>query len=503
MRQAWPLVDPAPLVWNWHIDAVCDHLQAVYRGEIKRLLINMPPGHAKSLLFSVLWPAWIWTQDPSWPSLFASYSAELSIRDSVRCRQVIESEWYTSNFCIPDGWVLSADQNVKHFFTTTAHGHRFATSVGGGGTGHRGKLVAIDDPLKSMDAFSKARREEAVRWLGQTMSSRLNDMKTDRMVMVMQRLHAEDPSGYVLAGGGWEHLCLPSEFEPEHRCITHRTVRVGTNGTSREELQEFWRDPRTLAGELLFPAKFPADVLAQAKSGAALGATGYAGQHQQRPTPAGGGMFKRSWWRFHKPDGRGGDASAMRPEGCWQGPARPLPEKWDEILVSVDANFKAKETADPVAIHVWGKHGADRYLLDRRHGPFGFTRTVEQLAQVCEAWPKARRKLVEDKANGSAIIEVLQREVVGVIAVEPEGGKEARAWAIQPQVEAGNCFLPDGAPWLDAFVEEFSCFPLGAHDDDVDALSQALIVLGQKEEISTMEKWRRARESGALDGLRR
>ena len=242
------------------------------------------------------------------------------------------------------------------------------------------------------------------------------------------------------------------------------------------ERHEFWRDPRTVDGELLFPEKFPASVIAEAKR--VLGSQGYAAQHQQRPTPAGGGMFKSEWWRFWKPDGTSADCS-LRPQDCYSGPARPLPDKFDQVLISVDANFKAKESADPVAILVIGAKGADRFMLDQAHGPFGFTRTVSVLRDVCARWPQARKVLIEAKANGDAIIETLKHEISGIIAINPEGGKEARAWAIQPQVEAGNCYLPDGAPWLEEFIAEFAGFPKGRHDDYVDAFDQALLDMSQ------------------------
>jgi predicted phage terminase large subunit-like protein len=298
------------------------------------------------------------------------------------------------------------------------------------------------------------------------MSSRLNDMATGRTVIIMQRLHEDDPSGFVLAGGGWEHLCLPSEYEPDRASVTY----VGG--------REFWRDPRVEAGELLFAAKFAREVLEAAKAPSALGAYGYAGQHQQRPSPVGGGMFEASWWRFWH--GRSSE-QAKRPRGCYDGPAVELPPRFDQIVISVDANFRAKETADPVSIGVLGGHGADRYLLERQSGPYGFARTIEVLRDVYARWRArgVRKVAIEARANGDAIIETLRREIPGVVGVEPEGGKEARAWAIQPQVQAGNVYLPDGAPWLDSWVEQFGSFPKSRHDDDVDMLSQGLRELTQ------------------------
>lgn len=484
VRQAWPLVEPAPLVWGWHVEAICKHLEAVARGEIRKLLINVPPGHAKSLLVAVLFPSWLWIDRPEWRSIFASYSDDLSVRDSIRCRQVIESNWYQENFATPDGWRMRSDQNVKSYFVNTRSGFRLATSVQGRGTGDRGDLVVIDDPLKAQDAYSKAKRLEANRWLGQTMSNRFNDMQAGRMVMIMQRLHEEDPSGFVLEGGGWEHLCLPSEFDPANRSVTYHTV----NGVRAR----FWADPRTEEGELLFPQKFPKEVLQEAKAPNQLGADGFAGQHQQRPTPATGGMFKRDCWRFWKPDGAAPDHIAQRPAGCYDGPALPLPKLVKQI-VSVDATFKETQSGSFVAIHVWGKaEGSGRFLLDRIKMRMDFDSTCKALKSICARHPRARRKIIEEKANGSAILSTLGRQIPGMVGVEPEGGKEARAAATQPYQAAGNVFLPDGAPWLDDYISEHAAFPLGKYNDDVDAQSQALNDLEQDE--TTAEKWRRIKE---------
>ena len=467
VTQAWPIVDPAhPLIDAWHLDAICLHLQEVARGGIRRLIINIPPGFGKSMLVCVLWPAWMWTHRPAWRALFSSHAAPLALRDSVRCRALVESEWYVDAFSRPSGWSLSSDQNVKSRFTNTATGDRMAIGAGAGATGFRGDAFVVDDPLSAMGAYSKNERDEITRWWDEETSQRLDQPLLAARVVVQQRLHEEDLAGHLIDGGGYEVLSLPSEFEPERRATTFHIVRNG-----HEAREPFWQDPRTEPGELLCPALRSADAIALAKHDLQ---GGYAGQHQQRPTPAGGGMFRAEWWRFWKPDGRAPDCVGQRPRGCSDAPARPLPERFVEILVSVDANFKDRAGADPVSILVIMFAGADRYVLDRVHGPLGFTKTVQQLVAVCARWPRARRKLIEDKANGSAIIETLKTEIPGIIAVEPQGGKEARAWAIQPQVQAGNVFLPDGAPWLQEFVEEFSAFPLGRHDDDVDALSQAL-----------------------------
>lgn len=459
VRQAWPIIDPTPLSWNWHMDAICSHLEAVAKGEIKRIVINTPPRIGKSTLFSILWPAWIWIDHPEEQFLFLSYSSSLSVEHSVKCRQVIESPWYQAQY--RPRWQLRSDQNQKSDFANTIGGRRRATSISGGIVGHGGTIIAIDDPLNSQDAYSKAAREDAKRVISQAVTTRLNDIRTGKVAMIMQRIHEDDPTQLLLDTGDYEHLMLPAEYEPGRRAITHRVI----DGNK----QEFFQDPRKESGDLIFPERFPAEFMAGVRS--ALGAQRYAGQYQQRPAPLGGGMFQRAWWRFWKPDGVG--EQHRRPSGCYDGPARPMPV-FDQLVIGVDANFRAKAGADPVAIHVWGGYKADRFLLDRVHGPFGFTRTVQAIREICKRYPKVGRKLIERAANGEAIIETLQSEISGIIPVEPLGGKETRAWAIQPQVESGNVYLPDGAPWIADFIDEFDSFPAGRHDDDVDCTSMCL-----------------------------
>jgi predicted phage terminase large subunit-like protein len=480
-REAWHVVEPAtPLQNNWHVDAICDHLEAVARGQIRKLLINIPPGHAKSLLVAVLWPAWVWTWRPDWRSLWGSYAGDLALRDSVKCRTLVESEWYVDRFRRDwthgglETWRLSSDQDTKTVFENTRSGFRMALGVGGKGTGFRGNCVGVDDPLNAREAFSKIIRDSTAEWWDKTMSTRVNDPQRDSFVMVMQRLHDDDTSAHVLEQGGYVHLCLPSEFEPERRC---RTTWAGHT----------FEDPRQKEGDLLFPARFPRPVLEEAKT--VLG-DDYDGQHQQRPNPEGGGMFKKEWWRFFRYD-TDAPAHFERPKGCNEIPTRviiSLGWRWDAVVISLDCSFKSVTEAktkgkgpDHVSFTVWGTRGADRFLLYRFNKPIGFTETLEQFREVCKLFPRAYKKLVEDKANGPAVINSLTHEISGIIPITPEGGKESRANAIAPQVKAGNVYIWEGLGTLSVaqYVGEFASFPRGRHDDDVDSTSQALNDIGQ------------------------
>ena len=460
IEQAWHVVEPArALISAWHVDAIAEHLQAISEGQIKHLLINVPPGHAKSLIVSVLWPAWEWIRNEKGAQrrgLFASYNDGLATRDSVRCRTLIDSPWYRDTFC-PD-WTLSGEQNEKNYFVNTKSGFRISLSVGGRGTGFRGDAVIVDDPLNATDQYSESVRRASILWWGQSMSSRLNDMEKGNKIVIMQRLHEMDLSGYVLEQGNYEHLCLPSEFEPGRRAATS----IG------------WCDPRTEPGEILFPALYPQTVLDQAKKD--LGSAGYAGQHQQRPSPAEGGVLQRHWWRYWKPRGmalppvqtRLADGSACEVH------AVDLPETLDTVIQSWDCSFKDLKTSDFVVGQVQARVGASRYLLDQVRDRMDMPRTAQALRTMSAKHPDSSAKLVEDKANGPAVIQSLKHEISGLIEVNPQGGKMSRAAAVSAEVEAGNWHLPHPgiAPWVLDFVEECASFPNGAHDDQVDAWSQ-------------------------------
>jgi len=292
VRQAWPVLEPGPLCWNWHIEHICAHLEAVTDGRIKRLLINIPPGHMKSLIVSVFWPTWTWLRQPEWRMLCGSYAQVLALRDADRCRDLICSEWYQNTF--RPSWTLDSKQNAKGHFRNTATGSRVAFSVGGRVTGLRGNCVLIDDPLNAMDAHSTAKRTRANVWLDEAVTTRLNDPRTGAIVIIMQRLHHQDTAGHVIEQGGYEHLCLPSRFDPE------RAYRTSIG----------WSDPRKEAGELLFPEMYTEETLLDAEL--RLGPLAFAGQHQQIPTPASGNLFKagmlcrtatgRNFWPF--PEGK-------------------------------------------------------------------------------------------------------------------------------------------------------------------------------------------------------
>ena len=390
-------------------------------------------------------------------TLFNSYAETLSVRDSLKCRRVIQSTWYQERW--GDRYQLTGDQNQKNRFENTATGYRVVVPMSAG-TGERGDYVVVDDPHSVDQAESDTERRSAIEWWNGSMATRVNDFATGHKVVIQQRLHEADLTGDLLSRGGYEMLCLPAEFEPERRCSTS----IG------------WTDPRNECGDLLWPEKVTQANLEELK--VLLGAYRYAGQYQQRPAPAEGGIFKRSWWRYWRPAHLDLPPIPLRTSGggMLSIPAVPIPAQFDTMIQSWDMAFKDLATSDYVVGQVWGASQADRFLLDQRRDRMDMPSTKEAVRGMSRCWPKAAAKLVEDKANGPAVIQELRHDVAGLIEINPEGGKIARAHAVAAQAESGNIYLPHPAiaPWVEACIEEAAAFPKGRNDDQVDAMTQAL-----------------------------
>jgi predicted phage terminase large subunit-like protein len=454
VREAWHVVEPGrPLIWNWHLDLICHALEEQARGnpEYRRLLICVPPGTMKSLLVSVFAPAWRWLWEPTRRSLFLTQDDDLAKRDSRRTRDIITSEWYQRilaravqhHGCAP--WTLKRDQSEKSNFENTEAGFRQCMSIGASVTGKRGDDVTIDDPIDAK-AVVRGSVEQVTRRLrevghviGAVLPSRVNDLTEARWTVIMQRLHPEDTAGLCIEEGGWHVIQLQMEYDPGE-ALNHP------------------QDPRTEPGELLFPALFPRQAIDALKHPLKLGARHYQAQYQQRPTLPQGGMFRRE---------------------CLEQFYRVIPDAIEGQIISVDCAFKRTTDSDFVVLQVWAWVGANRYLLDQIRARMSYTETRSALVMLSQRWPKATAKIVEDKANGSALIDDLREHVPGLIPYNPTESKEARAQVAATYFEAGNVWLPhpDVAGWVLDYVEELCSFPGGSHDDQVDATSQALIRL--------------------------
>lgn len=443
IRYMWPVLEPGrPFTEGWCVEAVCEHLEAVSRGEIKKLLINIPPGAMKSLATSVFWPAFEWGPQnrADLRYLTASYAEVLTVRDNRRMRQLVTSSRYQDQW--GDRFQLTGDQNAKVRFDTTRTGWRIATSVGGAVTGQRADRLIVDDPHNVQEGESEATREAALRWFAETWTTRGSDEDATSIV-IMQRVHARDVAGMILEEDlGYEHLMLPMEFERSRRCVTS----IG------------WQDPRQEEGELLWPERFSADYLEGTLKKALRswgGTYAEASQLQQRPMPRGGGIFKRADFRIVDYGPEPGQGWRVR--------------GWDF------AGSKDGHAAWTVGVRLC-MHEGTVYVEDVRRIQ-GSPTEVEQLllataemdGYACEVdFPQDPGQAGKaQKVNFAKLLH-------GFVArSSPEtGSKEDRARPFAAQVGMGNVALVRG-PWNEAFLKEFEAFPVGAYKDQVDATSRA------------------------------
>jgi len=483
LQYAWRWVDPSPFTPGWPLEAICEHLEAVVDGEIKRLVINIPPRMGKSTVTSVCLPAWIWAQrynspvsGPGVPILHASYALSLAMRDSVKCRRLIESPWYQKMW--GDRFQLVGDQNAKARFANDKKGERMITAVEAKVTGEGGQVIIIDDPNAANEVLSAATIESTKEWWDGTMSTRLNDPKTGAFIVIQQRLGEDDLTGHILATDhGWTHLMLPMEYEPERSVVTS----IG------------WKDPRTEPGELLWPERFDKPQVADLTR--RLGPWKAAGQLQQRPEPKGGGVIKREWWQLYS------------------GAAYP---PMDYVLASIDTAYTEKTENDYSALTVWGVFsgadagGANRYvasggrLMESTEEAANFDsiiraerggdqprvmlmhawqkrlqlhELIKEVAESCKLM-KVDKLLIENKASGISVSQEIRRlyghEDFSVELVDPKGqDKLARLYSVQHLFAEGMVYAPDKI-WADEVITQCGVFPKGKHDDLVDTVSQSL-----------------------------
>lgn len=457
-KQAWPILEPSTeYLHNWHIDVLCEYLEAVTAGEITRLLINMPPRYMKSICVTVCWPTWEWLRKPSTRWLFTSYAESLAIKHSLDRRRIIESYWYQQRW--GNRYQIASDQNEKKEYENTERGVMASFGLDGAVTGKGGNRIVVDDPHNPKKAASDAEREGAKRIFRETLYTRLDDKKKGAIVVTAQRLHYSDLSQECI-DMGYTHLNLPAEAEGR------TTISVPSG-------KEFVREDMSL----LWPEREGPEEIAAAK--VALGSYGYGGQYQQRPSPAEGGKLKRYWFRFwHYADKPLPPVLVRMSDGTlYECPVAPLPASFDDMAQSWDMSFKDTKASDFVAGGVFGQLGANIFLVDWVHDRMDMPATLVALESLTTRHPRALTKLIEDKANGPAVISTLRSKITGLIAVEPEGGKASRVAAVSPVLEAGNFYLPHPLirPDVQKIIEEAAGFPNAAHDDLVDMITQALI----------------------------
>lgn len=429
VAKAFTTVNPTKtFVPGWPIEAICEHLAACGRGEIDRLIVNLPPRGLKSLIVSVAWPAWLLGRDPAARIMAASYSERLAVKHATDCRHVMTRPWFGRLF---PGFAIAPDQNEKHKIQTTRRGHRIATSVGGTATGEGGDVLIVDDPHNPTQAASRTQRQAALDWFDQTFASRLDDKKRGAIVVVMQRLHANDLTGHLMGAGGWTRLCLPAE------AMRRATVRFGPHAVTRAP------------GDALMPGREGARELKRAKR--ELGSRAYAAQYQQEPVPEDGGLVRLAWFP------RLTESPAAR-----------------RVVLSWDTASKGRAHNDPSVCGVWAETATGWHLMDVIRRRLDYPALKRLAVELAAAWRPAA-VLIEDQASGQALIQDLRAETkLPVVAARPDADKVTRLARVSPLIEAGRVSLPRAAPWLAEYEAEIAAFPDGAHDDQVDMTSQFL-----------------------------
>lgn len=435
-QRSWHVLEPStPLKWGWALDAICEHLEAVTSGQIRRLLMNVPPGTMKSLATGVLWPAWEWgprgAQELRY--LGTAHKQDLAVRDNLKCRRLIQSQWYQERWKVE----LTGDQNAKTKFENTRTGFREAMAFESM-TGSRGDRVIIDDPHSVDDANSIARLRGGITTFREALPSRVNN-EHSAIVIIMQRLNEGDVSSVALELG-YEHLCIPMRYEPGGK---------KANGIG-------WVDPRLIDGELMFPERFPLEQVEELEK--SLGSYAVAGQLQQRPAPLGGGIFKDAWWQM----------AEAAPPILWR-------------TIYADTAQKTKEQNDFSVMQCWGRTvNGQAVLLDMVRGKWEAPE-LETMARAFWAKHKAtdnqgtlRAFKVEDKVSGTGLIQKLKREGIPMLGIQRDRDKISRAFDTAPFVQSGNVLIMRNLPGLADFLSEAALFPNAAHDDMIDAAMSAI-----------------------------
>ncbi len=493
-QAAWHVIEPVPLVWGRLQDAIAEHLQAVTEGQIQDLIINVRPRSSKSRLTSVLWPAWEWTRNPRTRWLTGSHDKDLSFELSSLSLDLIRSEWFRARF--PEV-SIRRDRNKPSRFFNTAGGGRTITSNRSKVTGKGGERLLWDDPHDAQEAGSRADLARARRFW-RAFSTRLNN-KSDRRVVIGQRVAHADIFRTLLDEGTWTVLKLRTRYKPTFRCVT-----------------PIWADPRTKEGEFLDEERFGEKE--DAKARVSLTAADYSAQHDQEPTPDGGQIFRLEdfrTWRYVEDQVKSGDTlpkeDALKRVIAFVPRPGPGGKAWvnyfDDLIQSWDFAFKGEQDSDYVVGQIWGRKGPNFYLLHQVRARMEFDACLAAMKHLAALYPVVVPKLVEDKANGPAILNMLRSVLLGLEEVDPgANGKPARAKAISPLVRSGNVYLPEAhVRWgqessVAEYQQELQEFPKGANDDQVDATSQALARLHQAYQ-DWLEGWASATGTAPPEGM--
>jgi predicted phage terminase large subunit-like protein len=420
---------------NWHIEVVASALEACRRGEINRLIINQPPRSLKSHCASVAFVAFLLGHDPTAKIICASYGQDLANKHAMDCRTILNSDWYRALF---PHTRLSSERQALQEFVTTQQGFRLSTSVGGVLTGRGADYIIIDDPLKPEEALSDSQRKVVNGWFDHTLYSRLNDKRSGRIILIMQRLHEDDLVGHVQATEPWNVIRFPAIAEEDETHVIRTPYGI--------------RCFQRRAGEALHPEREPLEILNHLRE--AVGEYNFSGQYQQAPSPPGGGLIKTDWFKT-----------------CT---TADLPTKFEMIFQSWDTANKPSELSDYSVCTTWGVKDKHIYLLHVLRKRLGYPELKRAVREQAEAFgPKTI--LIEDKASGTQLIqELVSERMYAIKKYEPTMDKVMRMHSVTAMIENGFVHLPDKAAWLSEYLHELTIFPNAKYDDQADSTSQAL-----------------------------
>lgn len=445
-KQAWGVLHPgSKLSWTTGHDLICDYLMAVYEKKLNRLIINTPPRFAKSSVVTILFPVWVWLQDPTKDFLCCSYEIDLATNHNLDRRRLMSSRWFVDLF---GGIVqLATDRSQAQEFSNTAGGTMQAASTSSKAQGRGGHYVLCDDPISSDFVYSESFRTEVNFWFEHQLPQRLNNPSESAIVVVMQRLHQNDPAGFLLAqeDSEWVLLKLALIAEQDETFVFPHSGRV-------------WKRKK---GDCLDPKRWSPRTVRERQRNRLV----FASQFQQEPVPTEGNLIRADDILYF--GGRDPQTGVFDPQ---------VPEQFDRKIISVDCAFKDLRTSNYVAIIVVGVVGARRYLLHVTNAHLDLTGTENEIRNLHSVFGSTA-VLVEDKANGSSVIAHLKEEIPGLIAIDPQGGKMSRVVATAPEFQAHDWIIERNGPWAHRVVEQVTMFPNAKNDDITDAITQCAIWL--------------------------
>ena len=445
---------------GWVHKEICDTLDQFLRDvesqKSPRLIICQPPRSGKSEIVSRRFPAYALGKNPDLQIIATSYSSDLVSRFNRDVQRIIDDDIYREIFpsTTLNGRNVKTDTRASYIRTSDLFevvGHKGSyrsTGVGGGITGQGADILIIDDPIKDRaEANSPTIREKLWDWYTSTAYTRLSP--GGGVIVMATRWHTDDLIGRLIQK-------MQEGSGDDFNVITYPAIAEHD-------------EPHRKAGEALHPERYDLEQLNAIRQ--TIGPQDWSALYQQRPVPEGGAVFKIDAFKR------------------WN--STNLPPAFDQILGSWDMTFKDSKSSDYVVGQVWGRKGVDLYLLDLFRGQWDFTKTLEMFALMTAKYPRTHRWLIEDKANGSAIISVLKKQIHGITPITPTESKLERAYAVTPLIEAGNVYIPESATWLANFEDELLNFPAGAHDDQVDSMTQALN-FARQHTVSTIPESNRA-----------